>query len=193
MPWQKSFDVDATLDRAMHAFWARGYEATSLQDLLDCMGINRGSLYGTYGDKRALFLKALERYDRQHRRAWVAGIAADATPVDAIARIFEDAVAAAVEKGSRDGCLLVNTALELSPHDKEIQNFVSNALSEMEDFFEHMIERGKAGGTVPGHIDASATAGALLSLFIGLRVLARSRPEPQLLNAIAAQAQALLR
>ena len=63
MPWEKQFDSDAVLDKAMQAFWARGYEATSMQDLVDCMGINRGSLYATFGDKHSLFIQALRRYD----------------------------------------------------------------------------------------------------------------------------------
>ena len=72
MPWQKSFDSDAALQKAMEAFWARGYEATSMQDLVDCMGLGRGSLYATFGGKRSLFVQALRRYDERHRRDWTA-------------------------------------------------------------------------------------------------------------------------
>jgi len=69
MPWTKNFDVDRTLDKAMRLFWAHGYEATSMQDLVDGMGINRGSIYSTYGDKRQLFLAALNRYDVECRKS----------------------------------------------------------------------------------------------------------------------------
>ena len=74
MPWKKQFDTDEALAKAMNAFWARGYEATSVQDLVACMGINRGSLYATFGDNRQLFIQALRRYDAQHREAWVAAL-----------------------------------------------------------------------------------------------------------------------
>jgi TetR/AcrR family transcriptional repressor of nem operon len=192
MPWEKQFDSDAALEKAMAAFWARGYEATSVQDLVERMGINRGSLYATFGDKRQLFLAALRRYDEQHRKAWVAGLTGAMAPRAAVLAVFEDAVAAALGAKARDGCLLVNTALELSPHDPEIAALIAQSLKEMEGFFRAKIEEGQAEGTIPGRVDGAEVAGALLSLFLGLRVLARSRPEEPLLRAIARQAEALI-
>ncbi len=192
MPWEKQFDADEALSKAMQTFWARGYETTSVQDLVDSMGINRGSLYATFGDKRALFLAALNRYDAVHRADWVASLAKSNGPRAAIRGAFKGAIAAVLEDGSRDGCLLVNTALELAPHDTEISEFVGNALAGMEAFFRDSIEEGQATGEIPDHVDPVETARALLGLFIGLRVLARSRPEPALLRSIADQAEALL-
>ena len=156
------------------------------------MGINRGSLYATFGDKHNLFVAALRRYDDRHRAAWVAGLARSATAREAILGTFEGAIAAVLEQGARDGCLLVNTALELSPHDAEVAEVVAQGLSEMEGFFRAMIERGQAAGEIAAGRDAAETARALLSLFIGLRVLSRSRPEAPLLRSIARQAAALL-
>ena len=76
MPWEKQFDSDKALTDAMNIFWSRGYESTSMQDLVDSMGINRGSLYATFGSKRSLFLQALRHYDDIHRKAWVKELAA---------------------------------------------------------------------------------------------------------------------
>ena len=106
--------------------------------------------------------------------------------------MFEDAIAAALGAKARDGCLLVNTALELSPHDPEVAALIAQSLTEMEGFFRAKIEGGQAEGTIPGRVDGAEVAGALLSLFLGLRVLARSRPEGPLLRAIARQAEALI-
>ncbi len=192
MPWEKQFDADEALSKAMQTFWARGYETTSVQDLVDSMGINRGSLYATFGDKRALFLAALDRYDAVYRADWVASLARSNGPRAAIRGAFAGAIAAVLEDGSRDGCLLVNTALELAPHDTQISELVAGALAEMEGFFRDSIEEGQATGEIPDHVDPVETARALLGLFIGLRVLARSRPEPALLRSIADQAEALL-
>ena len=192
MPWEKQFDSDAVLLKAMRAFWSRGYDATSMRDLVRSMGINRGSLYATFGDKRSLFIQALRRYDADHREAWVAALAAAKGPRDAILAAFEAAIRVAVDGGSRDGCLLVNTALECSPHDAEIAALVADALGEMEGFFRTMIERGRAAGEIPGRVRPAATASALLSLFVGLRVLSRSRPEPPLLRAVADQAAVMI-
>ena len=192
MPWEKQFDPDSALLKAMQTFWARGYDATSMQDLVDGMGVNRGSLYATFGDKRSLFIQALKRYDAVHRQAWTAALAERSAPREAILGAFEDAIAAAIEGGSRDGCLLVNTALELSPHDPEVASIVAEALTGMERFFRTMILAGQKTGTIPARIPADGTASALLGLFIGLRVLSRSRPEAPLLRALADQAAAML-
>jgi len=118
MPWEKQFDSDDALMRAMEAFWGRGYEATSMQDLVSCMGINRGSLYATFGDKRALFLAALRRYDAHYRQDWLSALRQANGPKATILAAFDDAVEAALGRKGRRGCFLVNTALELSPHDK---------------------------------------------------------------------------
>jgi TetR/AcrR family transcriptional repressor of nem operon len=192
LPWEKQFDPDSALLKAMQTFWARGYDATSIQDLVDGMGVNRGSLYATFGDKRSLFIQALKRYDAVHREAWITALAERAPPRQAILGAFEGAIAAVLDGGSRDGCLLVNTALELSPHDPEVAAIVAEALAGMERFFRAMIEAGQAAGDIPARIAPGETASALLSLFIGLRVLSRSRPEAPLLRAIADQAAAML-
>ena len=125
MPWEKSFDVAQILDMAMRAFWARGYEATSMQDLVDCTGINRGSLYATYGDKQALFLAALDRYIRWMRDDLMADIAARHGPREAIRQSFLVFAAGQRRQVAQLGCFVTNTALEVAPHDKEVAEVVS--------------------------------------------------------------------
>ncbi|NNE24711.1 MAG: TetR/AcrR family transcriptional regulator [Rhizobiales bacterium] len=192
MPWAKKFDNDEVLERAMHAFWARGYEATSIEDLTGCMGINRGSIYATFKDKRNLFLLALEHYETHYRRAFLADLRREHSPRSAITTLFYDVVDTALSDKKRSGCLLVNTATEMSAHDERIAQAVAKGLSETEDFFHQLIELGKSDGEIPGHVDAGDAACSLLGLLTGLRVLARSRPERQVLEPIARQAEALL-
>ncbi len=192
MPWEKQFDIDAALGKAMEAFWARGYEATSTQNLVDCMGINRGSLYGTFGSKRELFLKALKRYDHQHREGWLGVLAKEPSPRAAIIGAFNGVVESVLKRGARNGCLLVNTSLELSPHDPEIADLVADSFKAVEDFFRSRIAAGQAAGEIPEDLPPRETAQGLLSLFIGLRVLSRSRAEARLLRTIAKQAEALI-
>jgi TetR/AcrR family transcriptional repressor of nem operon len=192
LPWEKKFDSDQALEKAMQAFWARGYEATSMEDLVQSMGINRGSLYATFGDKRRLFLQALERYDREHREAWCRTLRQDPSPRRAILRAFEETIQGALASASQWGCFLVNTALELSPHDPQVATIVSAGLSGMEDFFREMVERGQAQGEIAAGKNARETAQGLLSLLVALRVFSRSRPEKALLQGLARQAEALL-
>lgn len=192
MPWEKQFNTDEALGKAMEAFWAHGYEATSMQDLVNCMGINRGSIYSTFGDKRSLFIQALRRYDTIHRYDWAETLGRSHSPTQAIVGIFEEAIDVALDRGGRSGCLLVNTALELSPHDAEISAIVENAFAQMEAFFCRKLKEGQNDGDVPTHVDPVETARALLSLFIGMRVLACGRPREAVLRSIAHQAEAMI-
>ncbi len=192
MPWDKKYDETEVLDRAMATFWAHGYEATSISDLVAATGINRGSIYAAFEDKHTLFVRALERYDQQHRFDFLARIEKDNDPKSAILAVFDAVIAAALGGAKPSGCLLVNTALELSEHDPEIARIVRNSLTEVEKFFSRQIATGQVQGQLPVGLDPKKTGAALLALFLGLRVLSRSRPEPDLLAAIAEQARAQL-
>lgn len=192
MPWEKKFDSDVVLDKAMHAFWAHGYEATSIQDLIDCMGINRGSIYAAFEDKRNLFLLALERYETHYRRTFLAELRNSQPPRGAITSLFDSVVETALGDEGRNGCLLVNTAIEMAAHDEGVAEVVSRGLEETQMFFQDMIEDGQQRGEIAGTIDARETAIALLGLLTGMRVLARSRPEREVLEPLAKRAKALL-
>lgn len=185
MPWQKQFDVEVALERAMDLFWNRGYEATSMQDLVEHMGVQRASLYATWGDKHALFLAALRRYDATMRSERLARLEAAHGPRAAIRKLFE-AFAAGAEGGrrARRGCFLTNTALELSAHDRKVSRVVARSQQEIEAFFRRSIERGQAAGEIPKAVDPATTASGLLASLIGIAVLARSRPERSLLKHV---------
>lgn len=193
MPWEKHFDIDETLDKAMGLFWARGYEATSVQALVGHMGINRGSLYDTFGDKRALFLATLRRYDEQSRRARLQALEQNPSPTGAIEALFSGWIDTALTDPDRSGCFLTNTALELAVHDREIGDLVARSQQETEAFFLRLVEKGQAAGEIAAALDAPRAARALLAALIGLLVLARSRSEPALLESIADAAVASLR
>jgi len=184
MPWEKQFDADEVLDRAMQAFWARGYQATSLQDLVQCTGINRGSLYSAFTDKRALFIAALRRYDSKNRRELLARLEQAFEPRDAIRELFLAFTRQVDERGGNRGCFLTNTALELAAHDPEVGRLVAASQQKIEAFLARMIRKGQAGGQIPAELKAAKTARGLLASLIGLIVLTRSRPQRALLDAI---------
>ncbi len=177
----KEFDTDEALERAMNAFWTHGYAGTSVHDLVDAMQIQRGSLYGTFGDKRTLFRLAYERYDQRRE----CGMNSERPPVEAIRGWF----AKLVEEGSSEdgtrGCFIVNTALELEMHDTAMRAAVAKSLKSIETFFYANITAGQADGSIDAELDARKTAQSMLSNVMGLRVLSRSRPERQLLQNIA--------
>lgn len=184
MPWEKQFDIDDRLDRAMQRFWARGFEATSMQDLVDSMGVNRGSLYGTYGDKRSLFLSALRMYDDRVRRQTLARLEAGSDSLGAIRGVFEMFAEPALRGRPARGCFLTNSALELAAHDPEVREVVARSQRQTEAFFARMIKRGKANGEIGGHVKPNRAARSLLATLQGLIVLTRSRPEKKLLRAV---------
>jgi TetR/AcrR family transcriptional repressor of nem operon len=184
MPWEKQFDVDEVLAKAMRAFWNRGYEATSMQDLVDVTGINRGSLYATYRDKHELFLAALRMYAEKIHHKRLVDLAARYGPRETIRRAFLAFTSQASEGGGSRGCFLTNTALELAAHDPEAGRIVAQAQKKTEAFFERLVREGKARGEVAPHVNPEKAASALLASLIGLSVLARSRPERGLLLSI---------
>ncbi len=192
MPWKKSYDETEVLDRAMDAFWARGYEATSMSDLVAATGINRGSIYAAFTDKHTLFVRALKHYDRNHRSDFLADIRKSHRPKQAILAVFDTVIASTAGGKNRSGCLIVNTALELSAHDSEVEKIVRRSFVEVERFFRTMIEEGHDDGSIPVTRDPVETARGLLGLLLGLRVLSRSRPEKVLAKSISKQAAAML-
>lgn len=193
MPWQKNFDIDKTLDRAMQTFWAHGYEATSMRNLLDVMEINRGSLYDTYGDKRTLFIAALKRYDEKIRKARLRSLQSSHPPLEAIQALFNDWIEQVMNDPERGGCFLTNTALELSTHDAEISNIVARSQKAIERFFLENIRNAQTQGRINLKLDATAASKSLLATLLGLLVLSRSRPERKLLQTIADEAISRLR
>ena len=192
MPWEKNYNEVDVLERAMHAFWARGYEATSMQDLVKATSINRGSIYAAYTNKHTLFMQALRHYDKIHRANYLDRISKRHTPKDSILAAFEGACEPVAGMGNPSGCLLVNTVLELSPHDAEVRDFVDASLKEVEEFFFSNIEAGKRDGTVTTAGPSRQTAQALLGLFLGVRVLTRGNPCKATMEAITSQARMML-
>lgn len=192
MPVNKQFDVDETLAKAMRAFWERGYEATSVQDLVDRTGVNRGSLYGTYGDKRQLFLAALWKYDKDIRQKTLARLASECSPRDAIRELLVRFSTGLIEKGDDAGCLMTNTALEMAAHDPQIRDIVAHAQGQIEIFFNTMIVKGQQLGEFPTEIDPDRAAKGLLASLFGLLVLVRSRPDKSLLSSVIEDALARL-
>ena len=192
MPRKKQFEIDDALAKAMREFWGRGYHPTSMQDLVDCMGIGRGSIYDTFGSKRGLFMRSLEHYIRIFSATFQETIASASSPSESILNIFEFAIAALVVEGSRDGCFIINTAVELAAHDDEIAEIISGIFRQTEQVFRALIEQGQDNGDVPRSVDAVQTARSLLSLYIGLRILTRSNPDESVLRAIKSQAGALI-
>ena len=192
MPRQKRIDIDSVLTEAMLRFWHYGYAATSMGDLVSAMGIPRQSVYNLFGSKRSLFLRALAHYDRTFVDAARVKLRSRDSPRAAVLELFADAVATATRDDRHGGCFVVNAALEMAPHDSDVAALVVGVFSAEEEFFRDLIVKGQALGEISVAVTPQQTAQSLLGLSIGIRVLARSRPEEHLLRALAGQAGDLL-
>ncbi len=193
MAREKQFDINDGLDKAMQQFWRRGYEATSVQDLVDTMGVNRASLYGTYGDKRELFLKSLTLYDQKMCFQALKELETKFSPLQAVRRLFEGFAEPALAGCPAKGCFITNSSLELAAHDPEIRKITADSQMQIEAFFVRMIKAGQKSGEFAAGINAADTAQGLLASLQGLIVLTRSRPEKKLLETIIAEALGRLR
>ena len=188
----RAFEETAALDAAIGCFWRRGYEATSVRDLASAMGIAAPSLYNAFEDKRTLFVRALERYMDAGARERIARLEQSLPPKPAIRRFIGEVIDRSVNDPDRRGCFLINSALEVAPHDPELGAEIALRLGEIEGFFHRAIKAGQAGGEIPAERNARDLARLLLGVLLGIRVLARSKPERALLEGVARPALALL-
>lgn len=193
MPRKKQFAIDDVKQKAMLTFWDHGYKGTSMQDLVDTMGINRASLYDTFGDKYALFIETLHNYNDTYAKPFFTRIRKAHSPRRAIIALFDE-ICDRVSKGEeQNGCYIVNTALEMSPHDITVARIVNRIFAYVEkNFFRKMILQGQASGEISQAVVPDTTSRTLLSLLIGLRVLSRNRPDKALLHSFKVQVAALL-
>jgi TetR/AcrR family transcriptional regulator, transcriptional repressor for nem operon len=187
----REFDEGAVLDAAVQCFWRFGYEVTSVKDLTKKTGLTAASLYNAYGDKRGLFRAALDRYVNDSIGNRLLRCEA-LPPLEAINAFFDEILRRSLNDRQHKGCMLVNSALEIAPHDAEFQKIIAGVLARIESFFLGCVSAGQADGTVTQSLPADVLARHLLGVLMGVRVLARVRPEKALLEGVIAPALAQL-
>ncbi|MGR4932240.1 TetR/AcrR family transcriptional regulator [Bradyrhizobium sp. CAR08] len=180
----REFDEGAVLDAAIERFWLRGYEATSVRDLADEMNIAGASLYNAFGDKRGLYARALNRYLDQTFRERIRRIEPALPPREAIAAFLEEIIKRSLGDKQRRGCMLVNSAIESAPYDSGFLGIVATFLDEVEAFFMRCISKGQSEGSVTRDHSAEDLSKSLLAILLGIRVLARVRPDRKLLEGL---------
>jgi TetR/AcrR family transcriptional regulator, transcriptional repressor for nem operon len=192
MARHREFCEAQALDAAIECFWRDGYEATSVRDLAAQMGIAGTSLYNAFDDKRSLFRRALERYLDETLRRRIATLENELPPKEAVRRFLIGSVERSLDDAERRGCFLVNSALEVAPHDELLGAYIGERLGEIEDFFARAVAKAQAMGTIPAERDAGDLARLLLGVTLGIRVLARARPDRDLLEGLLRSTLALL-
>ncbi|MFC4011930.1 TetR/AcrR family transcriptional regulator [Nonomuraea purpurea] len=186
MARSKEFDPDVALREALELFWERGYEATSMADLVARLGVARASIYGTFGGKRELYLKALELYVAD--RNVVEPLAQPGPALPAIRTFLESYVAECLADELRRGCMVVNTAVEFGMRDAAVARKVAESWAGLEAVLAGALVRARAQGEIPAGKDPYALARFLLVLLQGVRVLGRADPDPRRLRDAVDQA-----
>ncbi|MFB8372624.1 TetR/AcrR family transcriptional regulator [Paenibacillus taichungensis] len=173
----REFDEEKVLDEAMQLFWEKGYEATSLSDLTSRMGIQRPSIYSTFGDKRELFETSLRKYTMARAAEMRTRLAGISSVKEAFRTFFAEIVDEEynAERLSR-GCFCINTMVELAPHDEKFEILTREHQMYLSVIFQENIERGMRSGELNPSLDAKAVAQALIISLIGLTVFMKSRP-----------------
>ena len=170
----RAFDPSTALSRAVDVFTAKGYSETSMDDIVQATGVSRYGLYGTFGNKRELFEKALDRYAENMGKASYLRLLEPDASLAHIRGIFDDRVEATCSSAENRGCLFVHTAMELAPHDDDIRVVLQKFMGGMAKAFSVGLESAKERNEVKADLDIKAAGEFLTGAMFGLAVLARS-------------------
>lgn len=170
----KDFDENEVLQKAVCIFWDKGYNGTSMQDLVDGLGLSRSSLYDTFGDKHQLYLKALEQYQADYGKQLCTLIQSAPSAKEAIKQLLELIVNDLLSDKQRKGCFVVNAGIELGAHDEDVNKLICKNTQQLEQAFLKVIKQGQQKGELDSKADPQALAHFLSNTVKGLQVSVKS-------------------
>ncbi|MGD1877400.1 MAG: TetR/AcrR family transcriptional regulator [Kiloniellaceae bacterium] len=180
----REFEREEVVQKALAVFWRQGYQATSVQDLVAATGLNRGSLYDTFGDKHGLFLAAVEHYRTTVTAQRLDRLEQPGPAREKIATFFRDMVEFSVGEGRLLGCLMTNSAIELAPHDRDTRLAVAANMGAMEAAFRRLLTRARKAGEIAADKSPTDLARFLTATANGLRVMAKVTPDRATLRSV---------
>ncbi len=190
MARSKEFEENDVLEKAMMLFWEQGFEKTSMNDLVEHMGIHRRSLYDTFTDKRTLFLKAMERFEDRIGGRWAARVKQAETAAQALRSIFQFVIDG--DEDAPPGCMLVNSAVELAVRDADVDAKTAQAFAKSEGLLAGVVAWGQQSGEFTKRYEAKELAEYLHNALAGLRVMARTSAAKEKLERIAEMSMRIL-
>lgn len=185
MARSKEFDEEVVLDKAVKLFACKGFNATSAQEVVDALGISRSSLYDTFGDKRTLFLRALEKYRFESDTKFINHLDSTENPRDTLQQFLDNTVSNIIADTTCKGCFMLNSSIELSSHDAEVNKIVSQNRKNLEDAFFRLIKKGQELGQFTHKHSALSLARYLYSAIIGMQSLGKSDTDKTGLHDVA--------
>ncbi len=184
----KEFNEKDVLEKAMLLFWQKGYFQTSIQDLVDTMGINRASLYGAFSDKHNLYILALERYRQQDVSQLLQLFNRNLPAKQFFDVVFDNVIVGLTDDPDRKGCFLTNATLEMLPDDFEVQTLVSTNIAFLQEIFMEVLNNSLKNNELNSKISITILADFLISQMYGLRMIGKAQPNLKLLNGIKNEA-----
>jgi len=178
------FDRQIVIEKAMTVFWRKGYNATSLSDLLEATALNRGSLYAAFGNKRGLFLETLECYMVQRLTRMSTVLNSQESARAGIEHLFQTVIQESLQDDDGYCCLMVNTILELTAHDREIVDHIGQMMQQVQHLLAQAIIKAQQQGDVDPHRDAEGLAAFLITGLQGIRVMTQTKPNRTVLEAV---------
>ena len=188
----KTFNETEVIDKAIRLFTAKGYNGTSAQDIVDTLAISRSSLYNTFGDKQGLFMKALDQYYNWSFGQIIQLLKKSTDFAATMEEIFKMVVDQSMETGFENGCLIVNSASEISGHNSDVAAFIRKSMHRVEDALFKAIDRAQKHEFISKKHSARALAGFLFNTLVGLRLMAKAGAEKKSFENIVRLSLSLL-
>jgi len=192
MPRSKKFDEEEVLIKAMNLFWKQGYSATCVQDLVSHLGINRASLYDTFGDKELLFKRSFEHYKESNTRGLKEFLVNQPDVKLGFTKLFENAIQESINDNDKKGCFVVNTTTELVPGDPKIEKAIHDNRNTFISLFYNYLKEAEVQRQFKEGKDLHAIASLLFILYNGIKVVSKIKPDKGELMASVKQVLSIL-
>lgn len=184
MPRKEDFNRAEVLDKAKNVFWLKGYNGTSMQDLVDAMGLNRSSIYNSFGNKLSLYQESLEHYKSETVAMREKVLQKDKNSLEIIGLMFLYAMRDIVGDTANKGCMIINCATELGSQYQEVSTLVQNNQNGLFEFFEKLVKSGQKEGSIRKDETSEMLAYYLASAFQGFRITGLNLKDEKALKGI---------
>ena len=186
------YDPEIALDAAMQLFWRKGYEATSLLDLLDAMGLSKSSFYQAFASKHALFERCIKHYRATTSHKFSRQKLKHDSARDFLEATFKEVADETLSAKTRNGCLLMNTVSEFGQIDPVIAKLVTDSLDQITEIFKTAIEQAQRSGEIPQEKNAAELASYLVSTMSGLKSMVKAGRDKQTIKQIVDTAMSVM-
>ena len=181
----QQYDRYDVTNRAMHLFWHKGYYTTPVSEIIKTTGLRAGSLYAAYGSKEGLLLAALKQYTDQMELAFSKQLQGEGSAKEGFEQLFSGFVEAARNRQPGDGCLLINTMVEVAGHQPHLCDVVNSQLERLLDCLRQGLDKARREGDLSPSVDIESAATFVMGSLWSLAMMSRLAPDPQKMQALA--------